>query len=73
MVDTKKMAWMFATSPVFLLLVPVAALVSAFLNHRDVFPMAHQWTHGLLFGHHMVTIAHGWPDIKKCRFCGASR
>lgn len=71
--DPVRFIWNIVTLPVFLLLVLPAALLSYF-NHRDVFPMAYQWTHWLLaFGHRWA------PDLflpefyELCRFCGASR
>ena len=67
--------WMLVTLPVFLLLVPVAAVVSLF-DHRDVFSAAYHWTHGLLFGHRWrpenETVPKEW-GWERCEFCEVIR
>lgn len=63
--------WIAATFPVFLLLVPVATVVSIF-DRRDVFPAAHYWTHGIFFGHRWVRylgVSQDWR-WETCSFCG---
>lgn len=71
--DPPRFIWNLVTLPVFLLLVPPAALAS-YYNHRDVFPMAYQWTHGLLaFGHRWAPGESYWRDTEFCRMCGACR
>ena len=72
--DPMRFVWNLTTLPFFLLLVPFAALAS-YYNRRDVFPMAYQWTHGLLaFGHRWGPNKDCWPKIYDfCRVCGAYR
>lgn len=60
---------MIATSPVFLFLVPAATVISIF-DGRDVFPAAHQWTHGIFFGHRWKANPPAWET---CGFCGKTR
>lgn len=72
--EPMRFIWNLVTLPVFLLLVPFAAYAS-YYNRRDVFPMAYQWTHGLLaFGHRWAPRKRCWPGIYEfCRVCGAYR
>lgn len=72
--DPMRFIWSTVTLPIFLLLVPFAALVS-YYNRRDVFPMAYQWTHGFLaFGHRWAPQESYFPEIYEfCRLCGAYR
>jgi hypothetical protein len=69
--DPLRFTWNVLTLPLFLALVPVAAAVSI-RNHRDVFPMAYQWTHAI------IALGHRWKPDKQIRewdicWCGAAR
>lgn len=66
-----KLLWMVATCPVFFFFVPIATVVSAY-DGRDVFPAAHQWTHGLLFGHRWGPHL-DFLEYRACRFCGKTK
>jgi hypothetical protein len=71
--DPMRFLWNLITLPVFLLLVLPAA-VASYYNRRDVFPMAYQWTHGLLAFGHRWDPSENWPmQYEYCRFCGACR
>jgi hypothetical protein len=71
--DPMRFVWNLVTLPVFLLLVPPAALAS-YYNHRDVFPMAYHWTHWLLaFGHRWAPEHGHWAEYDTCQVCGRTR
>jgi hypothetical protein len=72
--DPMRFMWNLVTLPVFLLLIPPAALAS-YYNHRDVFPMAYQWTHWLLaFGHRWAPGDGFYTEIYEfCRVCRVCR
>jgi hypothetical protein len=71
--DPMRFMWNLVTLPVFLLLVPPAALAS-YYNTRDVFPMAYQWTHWLLaFGHRWAPGEYYTEIYEFCMVCRAYR
>ncbi len=71
-----KCVWMILTSPVFLVFSFVAACFSMY-DHRDVFSCAHEWTHGIFFGHSWGPYYDGRnpndPEWEICGFCGKIR
>jgi len=69
--DPLRFIWNLLTLPLFLALVPVAAVVS--LRTRcDVFPKAYQWTHAILAFGHRWRPDHWITEWDTC-WCGATR